>query len=355
MNLKNSLTFVLAFVCSVLAGLPSTGSSDAKWDLSMPMNGVTFQRAKAISDPTPDRVSLRYSRLENLKGKSKVRGRAGISALERSGLPYPRRTQNVSTVGDFSTQYALRCDWDDEPVWLLLDTGSSDTWVVQSGFGCMDSLGNEHTQSACAFGEPQIKDFGHGEVEGVHFYISYGSGEEVSGPMGRSDISCGGLFVSEQQVGLANKTYWHGNNVTVGILGLAYPSITSAYYGQVGEEETWLAIPYTPFLTRAIAQGTIDPVFSVALMRNSSDGILTWGGVPPMLWNRKSTAVTDLIVANLVNQEETAWSYSFYTIIPDGVVWGLTTDTTKYPYIVDTGTTMMHLPPGKYHPWLFPS
>ncbi|KAF7544477.1 hypothetical protein G7Z17_g9917 [Cylindrodendrum hubeiense] len=246
------------------------------------MNGVTFQRAKAISDPTPDRVSLRSSRLENLKGKAKFHGHPGISALERAGLVSPRKSQNVSTVGDFSTQYALQCEWD---------------------------------------------------------------GEEISGPMGRSDISCGGLFVPEQQVGLANKTYWHGNNVTVGILGLAYPSITSAYYGQVGEEEPWLTISYTPFLTRAISQGTIDPVFSVAIMRNSSSGILTWGGLPPMLWNPESKAVTDLIIANLIDQEETAWEYSFYTIIPDGLVWGLTRDTTQYPYIVDTGTTMMHLPP----------
>ena len=27
--------------------------------------------------------------------------------------------------------------------------------------------------------------------------------------------------------------------------------------------------------------------------------------------------------------------------------WGSTTDEAKYPYIVDTGTTMMHLPPRK--------
>ncbi|KAK7403450.1 hypothetical protein QQX98_010771 [Neonectria punicea] len=311
----------------------------------MPMNGITFERAKAISNPTPDRTSLLFSRLENLKAKTKIHGHPGVSALTRAGIALPEKSQNITTVGDFSTQYAIQCGWDDTPIWLLFDTGSSDTWAARSGFRCEDAMGNRHAQAACAFGNPHIREFRHGEVEGVHFFVSYGSGEITSGPMGLSDISCGGLVVTEQQVGLANKTYWHGNNVTVGILGLAYPSITNAYYGPVGEEEPWTAIPYTPFLTSAIAQGKIDPVFSVAIMRNSSSGILTWGGLPPTLWNHESKASTGLIIANLVDKEETAWSYSFYTIIPDGVVWGLTTDTTKYPYIVDTGTTMMHLPP----------
>lgn len=31
----------------------------------------------------------------------------------------------------------------------------------------------------------------------------------------------------------------------------------------------------------------------------------------------------------------------------DGVRWGSTTDEAKYPYIVDTGTTLMYLPPRK--------
>lgn len=49
--------------------------------------------------------------------------------------------------------------------------------------------------------------------------------------------------------------------------------------------------------------------------------------------------------AKLVEREKTGWEPSFYTIIPDGLQWGTTTDTAKYPYIVDTGTTMMHIPP----------
>ncbi|KAI5457293.1 aspartic peptidase domain-containing protein [Mariannaea sp. PMI_226] len=311
----------------------------------MPMNGITFERAEVVTDATPDRPTPRFSRLKNLKGNPKAGAYPGVSVLQRVGHSSPGKSQNISSVGDYSTQYAIQCRWDETPGWLIFDTGSSDTWAVHSKFKCEDMMGHHHPQEACAFGKPYIKDFGGGDIGDVHFHISYGSGEEVSGPMGRSDIACGGLSVHGQQVGLANKTYWHGNNVTVGILGLAYKSLTNAYYGSVGEEKPWTAIPYTPFMANAISQGSINPLFSVAIMRNSSDGILAWGGVPPISYDRNCKATTDLVIANLANKDETAWEYSYYTIIPDGVVWGERIDTTKYPYIVDTGTTMIHLPP----------
>lgn len=301
MKLVKMLISAMGLAAAGLAAVAKVEQSREDWDLSKTMNGITFQRAKAISSPTPDRTTMRLSHLKNLKGK--VSGYSAISLLGRTGRAMPNKAagkyQNITSVDGFSTQYAIQCGWDGKPVWLLFDTGSSDTWAVKSGFVCEDSVGNKHDRSACAFGEPRIRNFGHGTIDELHFFLSYGSGEQVSGPMGHSDISCGGLSVSEQQVGLANRTYWHGNNVTVGILGLAYPSITSAYYGQVGEETPWSAITYTPFLTNAIAQGTIDPLFSVAIMRNSSDGILAWGGLPPTMWRGEQNATTDLIVVSL--------------------------------------------------------
>lgn len=51
--------------------------------------------------------------------------------------------------------------------------------------------------------------------------------------------------------------------------------------------------------------------------------------------------------ANLINDAYTASDYSFYTIIPDGIVYGSSLDRGKYPYIVDSGTTLIYLPPSK--------
>ncbi|KAI9155353.1 aspartic-type endopeptidase [Paramyrothecium foliicola] len=326
----------------------SDGHDLHDWDFMQPMNGIVFERVKAHTQPSIDRPTRRFSRLRSIhSGPSShaalsVVGRAARSA---SGALDSVKYQNISAIGDFSTQYAIQCAWDGVPLWLLFDTGSSDTWASAAGFECQESPGNAGDQSACGFGRPQVFGFGHGEIDDLHFYLRYGSGEEVSGPMGYSDISCGGLSVAEQQVGLANATYWHGNNVTVGILGLAYPSLTSAYFGDIGDEAEWNAVTYTPFFTSAIIQGAIDPVFSVAIMKNSTDGVLAWGGLPPFDLHRGKPAATDLIIAKLVNQSETAWKYSFYTIIPDGFKWDETIVTSRYPCIVDTGTTMMHLPP----------
>ncbi|KAK1248060.1 hypothetical protein MKX07_000948 [Trichoderma sp. CBMAI-0711] len=348
-----SLLTIVATASS--ANLPQVRRHAADWDLAQPMNGLSFERAKALREPSADRATMHISRLRGIKGRPGQQGqqqhhRSAVSALSRvrsssMSSGFKQSFQNVSAVTDASTQYAIQCGWDGVPVWLLVDTGSSDTWATQTGFECADLGGDAHSEAACGFSRPLIDGFGGGQIDDLHFFLKYGSGERISGPMGYSDLSCGGVAVARQQVGLANSTYWHGNNVTVGILGLAYPAITSAYYGDVGSEAPWNAMSYTPFLTSAISQGTIEPLFSIALVRNSTDGVIAWGGLPPMDWQFHGFAKTDLIVANLIGSPETAWKHSFYTIVPDGMKWDQTTDTTKYPYIVDTGTTMLYLPP----------
>lgn len=285
------------------ANIPQVRRHAPDWDLAKPMNGLTFERAKAIKEPSNDRTTMHFSRLKGIKARPGQQ-HSGVSALSRlrsSSTPgsIKQSFQNISALTAASTQYAIQCGWDGVPVWLLFDTGSSDTWATKTGFKCSDGTGDSHNEAACGFSTPYIDGFGHGQIDELHFYLKYGSGEHISGPMGYSDVSCGGVSVSKQQVGLANNTYWHGNNVTVGILGLAYPAITSAYYGDVGQEAPWNAMSYTPFLTNAISQGTIDPVFSVALIKNSTDGVIAWGGLPPMDWQFRGYAKTDLIIVSV--------------------------------------------------------
>ncbi|KAG5925866.1 hypothetical protein E4U42_003861, partial [Claviceps africana] len=346
------LLYVLA-LCSAQASPPSSlpalhdAAAPPGWDLSKPLNGFTFERAKAHVQPTADKQTARVSRISSIRGRSGNRHAVSslVSVLRTPPSHGQHTYQNITTAGTFSTQYAIQCGWDGVPVWLLLDTGSSDTWAVQEGFECHDSHGAKHSEPDCGFGDAHVRDFRDGPIDDLHFYLRYGSGEKIFGPMGYSDIACGGVTATRQQAGLANYTYWHGNNFTVGVLGLAYPSITSAYYGAIGQEASWNAIQYVPFLTNAVMQGSIDPVFSVTLMKNSSDGIIGWGGLPPTVSQYDNYAATDLIVANLIGSAEASWRYSFYTIIPDGIKWDKMSDETKYPYIVDTGTTMNYLPP----------
>lgn len=282
------------------------------------MKGFFLREAKPTTEPSLDSTTLRFSRLRRLKSNT-VRhpSLASVHAAHKPVKPitinshdhdhdrdhdrdhdHGNPVQNISSVGDFSTQYAIQCQWDGTDIWLLFDTGSSDTWAAKSDFECLDDAGKAHEQDACALGKPYLDGFAHGAIDELHFNLRYGSGERVSGPMGYTDLSCGGLGVTRQQVGLANRTYWHGNNVTNGILGLAYPSLTKAYYGKIGDEAPWNAISYPPFFTTAVAQGTIEPVFSVAITRNSSDGILAWGGLPPIPFDRATNATAELLIVS---------------------------------------------------------
>lgn len=45
---------------------------------------------------------------------------------------------------------------------------------------------------------------------------------------------------------------------------------------------------------------------------------------------------------------EMSWEYSFYTIKVDGWKFGDVTNTAKYLYILDSGTTLCYLPPRKH-------
>lgn len=335
-----------AFLALVAMALASDVSlAGPGWSLASGMNGFTFKQAPKLSSATTvDRLTFQTSRLKRVK--SPISQRSAVSAIGLHGHKANEQS-NITSLGPYSAQYAIDCTWDGVPMSLLFDTGSSDTWAVQDGFKCENNYGEVHSQMACGFGKPFLEGFSGETLNDVHFKVAYGSGEEASGPMGFSDIACGGMAVSQTQVGLANRTYWHGNNITSGILGLAYPSLTSAFFGPIGDEAPWNTVTYPPFLTTAISQGVMEPTFSVAILKNSSDGVLAWGGTPPIPYDEKTNATTDLIIANLVEQDETAWRYSFYTIIPDGIRWGSTTDEARYPYIVDTGTTMMFLPPRK--------
>ena len=260
-------------------------------------NGVTIHRPAALAKRTQDTISVHFSRIKPVRGSFIQRS----AAYQLGHYPHNNTgdSQKVNPVGNFSSQYVIQCTWDGNPTWLLFDTGSSDSWTVSSKFQCRDSSGRAAPQEACGFGKINTDAFGQGAIDDLHFHLKYGDGEEVSGPMRYSDVACGGLEVSKQQVGLANNTFWNGDNTTVGLLGLAYPSLTTAFYGAIGDEARYNQVTYKPFFTNAWSQGSIDPIFSIALMKNTSDGVIAWGGLPPMDLHQNKWAQTDILVVRL--------------------------------------------------------
>ncbi|KAL2160700.1 hypothetical protein VTH06DRAFT_896 [Thermothelomyces fergusii] len=244
--------------------------------------------------------------------------------------------QNITSSSAYGTQYAVDVLFDKRRVSLIIDTGSSDTWAVQKNFSCVGYSGESLPQETCGFGETFPGTFQYGLTDPeTHMFIAYGDGEVVTGPMGLSDVTVGNITVKQQQVGLANSTYWYGNNQTSGLMGLAFPSLTNAYLGKVGSHGVENQVQYPPLFTSMVNQGLVDPVFSIAIDRNASTGMLAFGGIAPASGlDLGRTAVLDMVI------------YSFYTVIPDGWYYDQTTNTKKVPYIVDSGTTLNYLPPG---------
>lgn len=267
-------------------------------DLTSPLKGVSFQRTTAMRAPAADAPAAYYQSLKPFK--ERIAGRSAADAVRMVSAQIPGSGyQNITALTDHSTQYAIEVLWDDQPLWLLFDSGSSDTWAVKSNFSCISQFGTqESSEASCGWGPSFVNNFRYGENPDLHFSVSFGSGETVSGPLGRSDITVAGIKVQQQLCGLANSTHWFGNNVTNGILGLGYPSLTSAYTGPMGDERAGYRQDYQPFFNSMVSQGLVEPYFAVAVERGSSAGMIGWGGLPPVEWSASSTAYTDILIVS---------------------------------------------------------
>ena len=61
----------------------------------------------------------------------------------------------------------------------VVDTGSSDTWLVETGFTC-----TKGSQAACKFGDTYNKTETFQPVANENFAISYTDGEYLTGSFG---------------------------------------------------------------------------------------------------------------------------------------------------------------------------
>jgi hypothetical protein len=186
------------------------------------------------------------------------------------------------------------------------------------------------------------------------------------GETGLSAVTLGSITIPSQQVSLVNIAAWcvvsafkppaqrfvltstsfrDGDNITSGLIGLSYPSITSVFSGNENSTSSrgHTNITYSPVISTLISDQLIQPLFSLALSRDESQnrngGILELGGIPDLTdpqVNASSTfATTPILEASYFKGLGT--QYEFYVVQVAAVV----VDGYALPgnrYVVDSGT-----------------
>ncbi|OAP59491.1 hypothetical protein AYL99_06789 [Fonsecaea erecta] len=254
-----------------------------------------------------------------------------------------RRQSEVLFDPGYESHFLIEVSLGSQSVGLLVDTGSSDTWAVKAGFDCDPGF-------RCDFGDAITVDKAFELLPDAEFVINYLDTSYASGPLANTSVEIAGLTVPEQTIGLADELGFVGDGVMTGLIGLAYPCLTSAL--KSGQRAIYSSIINTIFY-----EGLTEPLFSMAISRDASEtgfgGYLTIGGVP-VRSDPRINALGEYGSAPLKLNPEVLGCGNYlthYTIIPDGFAWSDTSgdsggrNVTPALYIVDSGSTLSRFPP----------
>ena len=134
-------------------------------------------------------------------------------AYTRSNTPVSYNT--LTRPSDQEIQQLIEVSFNNVPRSLLLDTGSSDAWMVTPDVQCLDADLSPVPRSECKLGDaydgPEILQIGNETYSQI-----YGTKEVVSGPIGYADVTVAGLTVEKQKVALVNEGYILGDGIRSG-------------------------------------------------------------------------------------------------------------------------------------------
>ena len=231
----------------------------------------------------------------------------------------------------------------------VVDTGSSDTWLVGKGFQCLEAGTGDHVaESTCNFGPAYSPANTFKPIANENFYIQYSDGESLTGTWGTETVRVGGVAVFNQQIAVVNTAAFNGDGLSSGLLGLAFAADTRAYSGNNPNADSQPNQKiYNPFFTNMYSEGIVPPLFSVALDR-SGGGQLAFGGLPPVNFAQQfaSSPFEVLTAATPDGAIQNTTAYSLYTITTEGYSYrnASSGNSTQVQMIVDTGTTVTYVP-----------
>ncbi|KAI1121006.1 aspartic peptidase domain-containing protein [Nemania abortiva] len=248
-------------------------------------------------------------------------------------------------------EYIMKVGIGPEPYYMIPDTGSSDTWIIQDGFKCLDPyFGDEVPQEYCQFGPLFKGDFPGGKIENQNLNISYLSGDYLNGNMGYAEqalrhlITVANITVPKQQFALVNVASFGGDGISSGILGLGLRGLTAAFTGNnPAEDGIDNLVNYAPLMETIGASKAASPILSFAMSREENRSYIAFGGVPPVATGEYTTVPIQKLTTNSGRTD-----YFYYNIKIDSMRWTSATKNQSVSnppsMLVDSGTTINLFP-----------
>lgn len=262
------------------------------------------------------------------------------------------------TAAEYGTIFDVEVQFGNQSFLLLFDTGSSDTWVVEKGFRCLDpDTYDKIPEASCTYGKPYVISDTFQDIRNETFAVQYGTGQ-ASGLLGYEDIIVGGIHVPRQKVGVVSRATNVGDGIDSGLIGFGHDILTSAHpasFDGSNFNQSFLAdrITYESAFTSMWKQGKVDPFFSLAIehtpLNTSIDkhgGFLALGALPPVKHTNKfanvSVEITEGIPASYTGGKHviTEWTLSVQE-----VTYGRESNSTRFQAVVDSGNYFNLYPP----------
>ena len=208
--------------------------------------------------------------------------------------------------------------------YVVIDTGSSDPWLADKDFTCIDPTNDlEIEEQHCYFGPlyDQTASPTFQPLPDRSLNLSYADGETLNGLMGRDAFTMGGITFDAQEFGMVDYAAWYGDGVSSGLVGFAYRTLTSMYSGEDPKKAVaGKAFKYNPFFDNLYRNNITAPVFSMALTRDPNrtgqGGVMALGGIPDIPYS--PTWISSPILPVGINGSSGEINYQFYTVTVDG-------------------------------------
>lgn len=215
------------------------------------------------------------------------------------------------------------------------ETASETAMETQTGVSS-----SQATIDCSEYGTFDVDDSSTYHSNDTEFYIVYGDSSYAYGTWGYDDVTVGGTTVRDLSFAVANQT-----NSSVGVMGIGLEGLETTYSGSTAANGNSYTYPNYP--AKLVDEGIIHKrVYSLYLdSSDAQEGNILFGGVDHAKYNGT------LITVPLINTLE---SSGYNEIIKlEVTLSGIGTNvsgeettitTTKYPALLDSGTTLTYLP-----------